>query len=178
MNWEWKEYVGQTLSILATLITFLSYQMNTRRSILFTQTAATVSMCAGYFFLGATSGFALNIVGIVRNLTYYFLGYSKNPKKYSLIASVGFAAVICVLGILSWQAWYSLLIIIALAINTVYLSLGDPQRLRKSILLTSSSIFIYNIFVFSIGGMTNEAVAIVSSIVGIIRFRKKKTEKS
>jgi hypothetical protein len=35
-------------------------------------------------------------------------------------------------------------------------------------------VLIYNIFVFSIGGITNEAVAIVSSIVGIIRFRKSK----
>ena len=35
-------------------------------------------------------------------------------------------------------------------------------------------VLIYNVFVFSIGGITNEAVAIVSSIVGIIRFRKTK----
>jgi len=30
------------------------------------------------------------------------------------------------------------------------------------------------VFVFSIGGIANEAVAIVSSVVGIIRFRKKR----
>ncbi|MBQ9805854.1 MAG: YgjV family protein [Clostridia bacterium] len=168
---DWKEVVGQGFSILATLITFLSYQMNTRRSVLFTQTAATVSMCVGYFFLGATSGFALNVVGIVRNVTYYFTGKS---RKASLIASAFFAAVMVVLGVLSWQAWYSLLIIVALAVNTVFLSLGDAQKLRKSILFTSTSIFLYNIFVFSIGGMANELVAIISSIIGIIRFRKNK----
>ena len=75
---------------------------------------------------------------------------------------------------LNWVLWISLILIIALAANTVCLSLGDPQLLRKSILFTSSSIFIYNIFVFSIGGMANELVAIVSSVIGIIRFRKNK----
>jgi len=36
-------------------------------------------------------------------------------------------------------------------------------------------IIIYNVFVFSLGGIANETVAIVSSIIGIIRFRKDKT---
>ena len=167
--WSWEEIVGQTLSILATLITFLSYQMNRKQTVLITQTAATVCMCAGYFFLGATAGFALNVVGVVRNVTYYFM---KGSRKTTLIVASCFAAVMVVLGVLSWQGWYSILIVPALAVNTVFLSLGDPQALRKSILGTSSAIFIYNIFVFSIGGMANELVAIVSSIVGILRFRK------
>ena len=91
-----------------------------------------------------------------------------------MIAASLFAVVMAVLGIFSWQGWYSILIVAALAANTVFLSLGDPQMLRKSILGTSTAIFIYNIFVFSIGGMANELVAIVSSIIGILRFRKGK----
>lgn len=167
--WEWEEIVGQTLSILATLITFLSYQMNRKETVLITQTAATVCMCLGYFFLGATPGFVLNVVGIVRNVTFYFM---KGSKKVTLIVTSFFAVLMGALGIFSWQGWYSILIIPALAANTIFLSLGDPQMLRKSILGTSTAIFIYNIFVFSIGGMANELVAIVSSIIGILRFRK------
>ena len=82
-----------------------------------------------------------------------------------------------VLGIFSWQAWFSIFLIIALAANTVFLSLGNPQLLRKSILATSSLVIIYNLFVFSIGGLANEALAIISSIIGIIRFRKTKNLK-
>jgi len=169
--WEWDEIIGQTLSILATLITFLSYQMNTRKSVLFTQTSASVCMCLGYFFLDATSGFVLNVVVVLRNLVFYC---TQKSRKHSLIAASLFAVVMAVLGIFSWQGWYSILIVAALAANTVFLSLGDPQMLRKSILGTSTAIFIYNIFVFSIGGMANELVAIVSSIIGILRFRKGK----
>ena len=177
MNWEWKDYVGQALCIFATLLTFLSYQVNKKNQVLAVQTVATVSMCVGYFFLGATSGFAMNIVGVTRNLTFYAFGETKAGVRKYWIASVVFSVAMCVLGALSWQGWYSLFIIVPLVVNTFFLALGDPQVLRKSILLTSSSFFVYNYFAFSIGGMVNEVVAIVSSIVGIIRFRKKKTEK-
>ena len=32
---------------------------------------------------------------------------------------------------------------------------------------------VYNIFVFAIGGTINEAVMVISAVVGILRFRKK-----
>ena len=79
-------------------------------------------------------------------------------------------------GALSWQGPVSLLIILALAINTYILSLGKPQILRYSLLLTCAMIIVYNAFVGAYGSITNECVAIVSAVVGIIRFRKcKKT---
>ena len=79
-----------------------------------------------------------------------------------------------VLGIFSWQGPISLLIIVALIINIFFLSLGNPQKLRYSILFTSTMVIIYNIYVFTIGGLMNEAIAIISSIIGIVRFRKDK----
>lgn len=49
---------------------------------------------------------------------------------------------------------------------------SNPQLLRKSVLATSTMVTIYNIFVFSIGGIANEVISIISSIIGIIRYRK------
>ena len=79
-----------------------------------------------------------------------------------------------VFGIFSWQGPISLLIMLGLAINTVFLSLGKPQVLRYSILVTCTMILLYNVGVFSLGGILNEGFAIVSSIVGILRYRRKK----
>lgn len=165
--------IGQILGILATVITFISYQVNTKRSLLIIQTAATLCTCLGYLFLGASSGFALNICCIIRNVVYYFVD---SKSKYNMPAAIILAATMCVLGALSWEGPISLLVIIALAANTVFMSFGKPQLLRESVIATSGMILIYNIFVFSIGGIVNEGVSIVSSIVGIIRFRKKKSE--
>ena len=171
--WDWKEIVGQTFCILATLLTFLSYQMNRKQTVLIAQTVATACMCAGYFFLGATSGVAMNIVCIARNLTFSFMNAT---KKTTLIVASGFAVLMGALGALSWQGWESLLIIVPLMVNTIFLSLGNLQLLRKSILGTSSAFFMYNFVVFSIGGMANELVAITSSIIGLWRFRKSRVE--
>ena len=163
------EILGQIIGILATVITALAYQMNTKKSLLLTQSLATACTCISYLFLGASSGFALNIVCLVRNGCFYYL---KEGQKPIYISTAILATAMVVLGAFSWQGPISLLMIIALAVNTVFLSLGKPQILRYSILLTSSMILIYNIYVFTIGGMLNESIAIFSSLIGIIRFRR------
>ena len=78
-----------------------------------------------------------------------------------------------VVGALAWQSWYSLLIIIALMINTLFLAVPSAQTIRKSILLTSTMILIYDVFVLSVGGIINEALAIISSVIGIIRMNRR-----
>ena len=171
MSPQTQQLLGQALGILATVITGISYQMNTKRSLLLVQTAATACTCLAYLLLGAASGFALNIVCIIRNVVFYF---QKDDGKHRLLPALVLAAAMVVLGILSWQGPVSLLIIVALAANTVFLSFGNPQLLRKSILGTSSLVLTYNIFVFSLGGIANESLAILSSIVGIFRYRKEK----
>ena len=167
------EIIGQIFGILGAILTVLTYQMNTNRALLITLSGATLCASIGYLFLGAWSGFALNIVAVLRNFCF---GIQKQGTLFSRIATVFFTAAMCVVGAFSWQGPISLLIIIGLAINTVCMSLGKPQLLRKSVLLTSSMIFVYNIVVFTLGGMLNELIAIGSSIVGILRFRNKKAE--
>jgi hypothetical protein len=163
------EILGQTLGIIATLITALSYQANTKKKLLFIQSVATLCTCISYLLLGATSGFALNIVCLIRNVCFYFQKEGKTP--FYISTSI-FVVMMGILGAMSWQGPISLLIIVALAANTVFLSFGNPQLLRKSILGTSSLVLTYNIFVFSLGGIANEALAFLSSVVGILRFRQ------
>lgn len=161
--------IGQALGIMAPILTCISYQFNTKRSLLLIQALATLFNGLGYLFLGATAGFALNLVCILRNVIYCC---QKSGSKLAIPSSLLFALAMIGLGALSWQGPLSLLIMVGLSINTVVMSLGSPQLLRKSIPLTSTLILIYNILVFTLGGIINESIAIVSSIVGIIRFNK------
>lgn len=163
------QVIGQVVGIIATIITFISYQANTKRSLLIIQSIATLCTCLSYLFLGATSGFALNIICLIRNAVFYF---QKEGTKLQYISASILAIVMALVGALSWQGPISLLIIIALAANTIYMSFGKPQLLRQSVLVTSTMVLIYNIFVFSIGGITNESISIISSAIGIVRYRK------
>ena len=162
--------IGQVFGIAATVITFISYQMNTKKTLLITQSLATVCTCLSFLFLGAATGFALNVVCLIRNGVFYLVDLKS--KLYYPSVVVLTIAMVCV-GALSWQGWLSLLVIIALAVNTVFLSLGNPQMLRKSIPVTSTMVLIYNVSVFSIGGIVSEAISIVSSVIGLIRYKKK-----
>ena len=166
--------IGQILSAIATIITFLMFQMNSKKLILILQTVGIVFLCASYFFLDATTGLMLNAVAITRNAFYYF---QTTGTKANKITSYIFAVIMAGIGFFSWEAWYSLLLIIALAVHTVYLSKGNAQLLRKSILFTSTLATVYNAFVLSIGGFIFETFSIVASIVGIIRYNKAQKNK-
>ena len=97
-----------------------------------------------------------------------------------MISACILAAMMAGLGFLSWEGPISLLVILALAANTIFMSFGDAQLLRKSVICTSSMILIYNFCIPNptIGGIINESVAIVASIIGIIAFVKMKKEKT
>ena len=51
---------------------------------------------------------------------------------------------------------------------------GKPQILRYSLLVTCVMVLIYNVNVFTIGGILNEIVSFVSAAVGIIIYLVKK----
>ena len=160
--------IGQALGIIATALTFISYQTNKKKILLIIQTLATLCTCISFLFLGATTGFALNIVCIIRNVVFYF--WDKSSKLY-VPSVVVLTIAMVVVGASAWQGYISLLMIVALAVNTVFISIGVPQLLRKSILFTSTLCIIYNIFVFSIGGIANETISIISSVIGIMRYK-------
>lgn len=167
---------AQSLSIVGVIITFISYQLRTQKQIIVALTVATAVFIAHYLLLPepAYSGAALNVVCIIRNIVYNL----KNNVKPLAHKSVPFilAAAMVVVGALSWTGYESLIVLVALAINTIFMSIDNPQLLRKSLLLTCSMILIYNVIVFSVGGIINESIAIISAIVGLARYRKDKNQ--
>ena len=113
----------------------------------------------------------MNLVGVVRNVVYCF----KDKKFFSgKWLPVFFAAVMGVLGLLTWEGIPTLFVVSGIVIHTLCLSMEDAQKIRKSILITSPLVLTYNLIVSSIGGAVYESVVIISSIIGIFRYRKEK----
>ena len=165
-----KQILGQAVSIIATLITILSYQLKDKNKILFAQILSTACLAGSYFLLSASSGFYLNLVGIGRNLCYYF-----QPKtgRFRYFSSGFFAIAMCVVGILFWQGPADLLIIVALTVNAIALGLFSAQGLRYSVLFTCALMTMYAAVHFNVGAVLNESFSILSAAVGIFRYRKK-----
>ena len=178
MNWSeinWFEIVGQAFGIAAFIIAFLAYQAKTNKKLLLVQSAAIFCFCVSYLLLNEMTGFALNVVCLIRNIIFF----NKDKKIFSSkIWPYALALVTVVIGIITWEEWYSVMLIIALAVNTVCMSLPTSQGIRISLLVTCPPALVYNICVLSLGGIINESLSIVSAIIGIIRYsiKKKKEE--
>ena len=164
------ELIGQGFGILAVLLGFISFQADTRKELLLTQCAISVVFLVHYLLIGAHSGLAMNIVSLARNLTYYNQDKLRISKKQT---NVLYMVLYVLLGALAWQDWYSLVPIVSLLINTVFMSIGDPQLVRKSILVSSPVMIVYDVLVASYGGILFESVIIVSSLIGVLRYRRK-----
>ena len=162
--------IGQILGIVAIALGFASYQTKTQKQLLILQFATCAVFCLHYLMIGAVTAMAMNSIGVVRNAIYYF---REKKKSSSLVFPIIFAVIMGIVGIVTWEAWYSVFVFAGLVINTLCLAFKDPQNVRRSILVTSPLVLIYDVFVLSIGGIVYESVAIISSVVGIVRFAKK-----
>lgn len=169
------EFIGQIFGLIAVVVSFVAYQMPTQKKILIMNLLVSISIMLNYAFIGAITGMVLNIICIIRNLVY--MNRDKKIFSYNFYPYL-FMAVIGAISFFTGEGLHSILITIGLIINTLSLSLKNPQATRITMVISCSFILAYNIFVFSIGGMINEAVAITSSIIGFIRFRTGKNEKN
>lgn len=166
-------YIAQALGIVAIILGFINYIVKTREQILVVNMATIVCFIVHYALLGAWTGMMMNTAALVRNAVFYFAG-KDGPISKRLALS--FSTVMCVTGVatslLTQEGWYFVLSALALAINSYAMSFSNPNNIRKSILITSPMVLAYNCFVHSIGGIVYEAVAILSSVVGIMKYRK------
>jgi len=168
------DLTGQILGWLAALLTFLSYQHKDHKKLIVIQSLSTLSICISYLFLNAWSGMLLNVVCLVRN----FIIYKKNLKIFSYsFWPYLLSGIMGIMGAISWQGPMSLLIVVALAANTLFLYFPNVQNLRKSVLVTSTMILIYNVYYTVWGGVANEMIATVSSMIGIYRYKDAKKQR-
>jgi hypothetical protein len=119
--------------------------------------------------LGAITGMAMNIVSLIRCVVYYFRNRSGSTER---ITPIIFTVIMAIMGIVTWNAWYSVFIFLGLVINTMCMAFSDPQKVRASIFVTSPMVIVYDIFTLSIGGIIYESVAITSSVIGFIRNKR------
>lgn len=166
-------YIGQALGVVAILLAFLNYQVRSQRAVIAVNLITSLVFCVHYGMIGAITGMALNIIGVFRNTAYFI----RNEKgSHDKITPIVCTAAMFIAGVVTWQSWPSLFMLLALTINTYAMSFTNPQNVRKSILITSPMALFYNIMVSSYGGSVYESVAIISAAIGIIRFYKKQKQ--
>ena len=159
--------IGHILGFVSVALFFYSYQCTEKRKLVVVQTVATALSCVQYLLIGAFSGFALNVVCIIRNFAF---NYRDKKQSKSLAVPVLFSLAMAVVSVFSWEGIHSLLITSGLVVNTMCMGIFDAKDFRKTILISSSLILVYNVFALSYSGMLSESISLLSVVIGIIRY--------
>ena len=150
--------------ILASLI---SFQCKKHNSILCFRTLNEAIFAIQYLMLGAYTGAVMNVIGCFRNMIFT---KQISKGKRTTVATVIFAVIFFVFGILTWQGVKSILIIVAKMLSTVAYGNKNTTVVRSIIFITCTSWLIYNYCVFSVAGVICEAFTLISLLIGIIRL--------
>ena len=171
------EIAAQVFGILAFIVSVISFQLKTYRQILWAQTLCAMLFATHFYLLyrsgqtDAAAGAALNGVCAVRDIVL-LLTEKKRTRKLTVILTVIFSVAVVAVGILSWTSWVSLLFLIAMVLNTVALSIPDPNRVRVFIMISAPFACAYDILTHSIGGTVNEVVSFLSALTAFLRYRR------
>lgn len=157
----------QVIGIAAMLFSVFSFQMNKHKHIMIMQICATTLFGIQYFMLGAFTGMALDAVATARGFVFYHRDKKWASGKWWIVL---FAVLFIVMGAFTWQGPTSLLMILAMVLNTFSFSCTKPKLVRSTILISSPMVLIYNILTGSIGGIINEVFVEISSVVGMLRY--------
>ena len=167
--------IGQGLGFVAVALAILSYQMKTQKHLLLLKLGNAIVNAVHYLFIGAISGMALNLVSPLKYLVYL----KRNSKgSNDKVIPILFTLITAAVGIITWTEWYSVFVFSGMVIHAFCMSFSDPQKVRISLLFTSPMVIVYNIFSMSISGVVYETVAIVSALIGIVRYQKSRKEKA
>lgn len=159
------QIIAQALGIVAMVFSVTSFQLKTKKQIIIMQILTSVVFATHYFMINAITAAVVNLVAIVRNIVFY----NKNkPFFKSRMWVWGFATVMALCGAASWQGPISLLMCVGMVFNTLAVGADKPINTRKLILISSPFVLMYNIWAMSVGGIINESLVIIITLITLL----------
>lgn len=164
--------LAQAVGIVAMILSALSFQMNTKKKIIIMQILTSIVFATHYFMLGnALAAAVVNLIAIVRNVVMY---YKEKLPLGSKFWVVFFCIVMAASAVVTNPEPISLLMSVGMIFNTLAIASEKPENTRKTILVSSPFVLAYNICVFSIGGIINEILVDVFTVVTIVKEHRNK----
>lgn len=191
----WWDIFVQGIGFIGIAMNILSAQFNTHFKVMLFKSLGSFLFALQYLFLGAFTGMAMDLIGVIRN--FIFAGNvrkGKSNKWWIIFFSIFTAVVGIIMIIFTWEAtllvltrwtknptWLfviamalSILSVSAKVISTIGYGAKSAHLIRLINLPTFSMWIIYNFVMFSIAGMISDGMTIISIIIAEIRFRNEK----
>lgn len=167
--------LSQIFIIISYAFLFSTFQVKERKKVLIYNLFSQFAMALSYLLLGAYSGAVISGVSIVRNIIFLRSKDVSNKKitKKEMIILIILLILSLITGIITYDGVFSLLPIIATMLYTYAIIQKDLLIYKYLEFPIGMMYIIYNIYVSSIFGIILELSLMISSIVGIIRSKKK-----
>lgn len=164
--------IAQVLSLIGACFSFIAFQGRTHRAIMIFKSCDCIIFATSWFLLGNLMAGIMSVLCLVRNLIFAYLVYK---NKTTLPVIIGFSVLTVVLGVGFWSGWTDLFTIIGTVLSSIAFGLKKPNHVRMCN-IPVSVLWLVNdsVVTASLGGMITEIFSIVSSVIGLIRFRPKK----
>ena len=164
--------IAQVFGLLGVTFYLLSFQQKRRRGILFVNIVSRIFYVLQYLLLGAFDGVAMDFLGLVSSV---LAGASTNlsPKKKGLLF-FGINTAIVAVGLILYRNVFSLFAIAATVLEAAALWLRREKFIRLLTLVSAPLWLIYNLSNLAFGSALGNALAMVSILIALVRFDRKK----
>lgn len=176
--------IAQIISFLAMGCNVASLQQKNKRNIVLFQLIGSTFFAVSFFLMGAYSAFLQNVVATVRNAIFSGKKMQKRTERVWSIVFVGL--FLLAYGMTFWvfgeeftfpNALIQALPTIAMCIMSVAFGMENVFHIRVLAIVNALFWLTYSILYVNLGDICSELLCIISSVVAIFRFDRKKREK-
>lgn len=160
--------VAQVFGLLGIIGNILIMQQKSRKMLLTFKLISDVLWTLHYLFLFAYSGFAICLISVFREI----ISINRKSHKWAdcIVWPVLFITAAVGSAFLTWKGPITLLTTCASILAIISFWIGKPRLSRIMAFPIGACMISYDILIISIVGIVNEAFALVSAVVGIIRL--------
>ncbi len=170
--------ISQIIGVAAVALYLLSFQLKKRRQIVWVTCISNAFYVLQYILLGAFSGAVMDFLSTVSS---FFAGKKNAPwfKRYALWIALLNSGVITSVGLVLAVVRKDPVELIPIAgalLQTGGLWFDNEQTIRKFGLASAPFWLVYNFISQAYGAALGSVLAICSSIIAVVRYRKQKAD--
>ena len=170
------DFLIQALGIAGITLTFFIFSARKRSTILLCKFTGDIVWFFHYLFIGATSGAAMNIVNMLREIIFYNKGKKWATSRFWLFL---FVALNLISSLLTWEGPLSLLPMLGSSCTVVSFWCTKPLHIRLVAIPGQSLWLLYGILHFSPTSIISNTISLISIGVGLYKdLREMKESKA
>ena len=170
-------WISQIFVVLAYILCGLTFFVKKRGYILIISTGVCVSFSVAYLFVSAWTGIAMNLISLIRNLTFFLVAkFASKNKSLNILQLVFIFLLTAVCAVFTYDGILSLAAVLAAAIYTYAIWDGGKKNYKIYAIISSLAWIVYDVFVNFYLGIALESIMVICAIIGLIKNKNKRYE--